>query len=992
VKLEAGTGRHTPAAGVDDGRRRGAGPAVPPSPWASAAEEVLAALAVDPRRGLAEAEVRARRAACGPNRLRQVVRRSASAMLRDQLASLLVALLAVASAAAFALGEPIDGLAIASVIVLNAAIGFATERRAVRSMEALRQLGRVSATVRRGGRVRRVPAEELVPGDVVLCEGGDVLTADLRLFEASKLEADESALTGESLPVAKRSEPAAKEAALGERACMLFKGTALTRGSGEGVVVATGMATELGRISALVAEAEPETTPIEKRLEVLGRRLIGLTLAVVAGVAVAGLLGGRDLLLMIEVAVALAVASVPEGLPIVATVALARGMWRMARQHALIERLGAVETLGSTTLILTDKTGTLTENRMTVVQVRTAGGAFDVSGAGLALAGGFARDRVPQDPRLEPVLMEALRIAALCNNASLHEAADGSVEAVGDPTEVALLVAARKAGLDRAELLACASELREIAFDPDLKLMATLHEDGGVLAAVKGAPEAVVERATRVRTAAGDAPLDDAGRAAWLARAHEMAGRGERVLAVATRALASAGEPPYAELTLLALLGLLDPPRARVSEALSACRAAGVRVVMVTGDHLATASTVARAVGLLDEGPPPAGACLDARSWPELSKLGEPEARALLDASVIARASPKQKLDLIALHQQRGAVVAMTGDGVNDAPALKKADIGIAMGRRGTQVAKEAAAMVLQDDAFETIVSAVAQGRAIFGNIRKFCIYLLSCNVSEILAVGAATLAQGPLPILPLQILFLNLVTDVFPARARAARPSCESRRATRRSPCSRARTGGRSAASAPPSRSPCWPPSGSPSRAAWSGSARRRSPSSPWPWRSSGTCSACATRARTGCATRSRAIPGCGVRSRCARASCSPRSTCPRWRRSSRSRAPGPRAGRSRSARAPCRSPRGRSPSPSAAAAASRAQDAAASSEASSPGARTRGTGRLSRSRRRRPSREAGSSMEAARSRARAPRPPAGSGSVQKSTSRGAASGTCAA
>jgi Ca2+-transporting ATPase len=738
----------------------------PPRPWATPANDVLAALGVDPRPGLTEEEARARRAEFGPNVLRQAPRRGAGRILADQFASLLVGLLVLASGVAFAFGEAIEGLAIAVVIVLNAGIGFVTERRAMRSMEALRELGRVAATVRRAGRVRRVRAEDLVPGDIVVVEGGDVLTADLRLIEASKLQADESALTGESIPVTKRPDPVAEGAPLPERASMLFKGTALTRGSGEGVVVATGMTTEVGRISALVAEAEPETTPLEKRLDRLARRLIGLTLAVAAGVAVAGLLGGRDLLLMIEVSVALAVATVPEGLPIVATVALARGMWRMVRRNALMERLSAVETLGSTSVILTDKTGTLTENRMTVVEARTADGLIAISGSGLSTRGSFERDGAAIDPSRDPILIEALRVGALCSNAALHDSGKGDVEAVGDPTEVALLVAARKAGLVRADLMEKTPELREVAFEPDLKLMATVHGNREISAAVKGAPEAVLERATRVRTAAGDVALDPEGRERWRACAEEMAGRGERVLALACRTLPTAETPPYAELTLLAVVGLLDPPRERVRAALAACRDAGLRVVIVTGDHAATARSVARAVGLLDESADAPGRVVDARSLPDVSHLDEDGVRALLEAAVIARASPKQKLDLIALYQQRGAVVAMTGDGVNDAPALKKADIGIAMGRHGTQVAKQSAAMVLQDDEFGTIVAAVAQGRAIFGNIRKFCLYLLSCNVSEILAVGAGTLAQGPLPILPLQILFLNLVTDVFPALA----------------------------------------------------------------------------------------------------------------------------------------------------------------------------------------------------------------------------------
>jgi len=736
----------------------------PPAPWSARPDAVLAALDVDPDRGLTEAEAQARRRSFGPNLLRETRRRGAWRILADQFASLLVGLLVLASGVAFAFGETIEALAIAAVVLLNAAIGFVTEQRAVRSMEALRQLGRVSATVRRGGRLQRVAAAELVPGDIVIFDGGDVLTADLRLIDASKLQADESALTGESIPVAKRTQPVAEDTPLSERTSMLFKGTALTRGAGEGVVVATGMSTEVGRISALVAEAEPETTPLEKRLDRLARRLIGLTLAVATGVAVAGLLGGRDLLLMIEVSVALAVATVPEGLPIVATVALARGMWRMVRRNALMERLSAVETLGSTSVILTDKTGTLTENRMAVVEVRTAQGRTVIGGSGLATRGTFERDGAAIDPRQDPVLVEALRLGALCSNAALHDSQEGGLEAVGDPTEVALLVAARKAGLVRSHLIEETPELAEIAFDPDLKLMATLHREGGIVAAVKGAPEAVLERASRLRTDAGDVPLDAEACEQWRTWAQDMGSRGLRVLAVARRTLPTAETPPYSELTLLAVFGLVDPPRARVRDALAACRDAGIRVVMVTGDHAATAQNVARAVGLLDADAP--GGVVDAGVLPDMAKLDEAGIRGLLGASVIARASPRQKLDLIDLYQRRGATVAMTGDGVNDAPALKKADIGIAMGKRGTQVAKESAAMVLQDDEFGTIVAAVAQGRAIFGNIRKFCFYLLSCNVSEILAVGVGILTQGPLPILPLQILFLNLVTDVFPALA----------------------------------------------------------------------------------------------------------------------------------------------------------------------------------------------------------------------------------
>ncbi len=726
------------------------------APWSLPPELVPSAFAVLVASGLDDAEVARRRALYGPNRLRQRNHRGALAVLVDQLRSLLVALLVVAAGAAFAFGEPIEGAAILVVVLLNVAIGFATELRAVRSLEALRRMGQARVVVRRGGRAHHLSASELVPGDVVLLEGGDVVTADVRLIETSRLEADQSALTGESVPVRKDVAAAAPDTPVAERTGMLFKGTALTRGSGVGVVVGTGMHTELGRISALVEQAEPETTPLEKRLEALGRRLVGLTLALAAGISALGIASGRDALRMIETGIALAVAAVPEGLPVVATLALARGMWRMARRNALVERLSAVETLGSTSVILTDKTGTLTENRMRVVALYLDGGVVEVESVGFRCGGSAI------DPKDDPVLAAALRVAVLCNNASL---ARGQERGVGDPTETALLELGAAAGLFRDELLARAPERREDAFDPALQRMATFHDDDGgegFAVAVKGGPEALLSHCGSVRTRGGVRPLDAATRAAWHAAAEAMAARGHRVLGLAMRSAPSLEGDPYRDLELLAWIALLDPPREQVREAIEACTAAGIRTVMVTGDHAATAATVAEAVGIA------ADRIVDARGIGSIAGA-DPALRArLLEAGVIARASPEQKLDLIALHQEHGAVVAMTGDGVNDAPALRKADIGIAMGQRGTQVAREAAAMVLQDDAFATIAVAVEQGRVIFGNIRKFAVYLLSCNVSEVLTVGLAALAQAPLPLLPLQILFLNLVTDVFPALALA--------------------------------------------------------------------------------------------------------------------------------------------------------------------------------------------------------------------------------
>ena len=731
--------------------------------WHREADEVLQAAEVALDEGLNEQEVKHRRERYGENRLRDTETKSAWQIFIDQFKSLIVALLAVAATLSFSFGEWIEGVAIAVVILINALIGFVTELRAVRSMESLQELSSVDAKVRRNGQAQEIPAEELVPGDIVILQGGDVVTADLRLMEASKLQVDESALTGESVPVAKQVSPVDEETPLAERASMAYKGTAVTRGAGEGVVVATGMNTELGEISSLVAKAEEEATPLEERLEQLGRKLIWVTLAIAVAVAISGIIAGRDLFLMIETAIALAVASVPEGLPIVATVALARGMWRMAQRNALINQLSAVETLGATNVILTDKTGTLTENRMTVVNLAFEGESVQITGRGLERDGEFRRDDATISPDENAQLRRALEVGVLCTDASLPPEDADAAEAIGDPLEVALLVAGVKAGLRREELLESQPEVREVAFDAEVKMMATYHEQNGhYRVAVKGALDAVIDASTEMLNADGEqVPVDDTAREKWHEKNMALAEDGLRVIALATKTVEDPDVDPYENLTFLGLAGLLDPPRKAVRDAITACHNAGIDVVMVTGDQPATARNVAREVGLVHDEE------VDVVYGQEMSEeLTEEEKRQALDAPIFARVTPKQKLDLIAAHQDAGAIVAMTGDGVNDAPALKKADIGVAMGQRGTQVAREAADMILKDDAFSTIVVAVEQGRAIFNNIRKFVLYLLSCNVAEIMIVGLASVVNAPLPIRPLQILFLNLVTDVFPALA----------------------------------------------------------------------------------------------------------------------------------------------------------------------------------------------------------------------------------
>lgn len=741
------------------------GGAVRDSAWARTTAEVLDELQVDPLLGLRTADVQSRRRQYGQNQLKAAKRRSVWSILVDQFKSVVILLLTVAGVLAFLFADHAEALAIFAVIAINGSIGFVTEWRAIRSMEALGRLGSVETVVMRNGNVQSLPAGQLVPGDIVILDGGDIVTADMRLIEAAKLQADESTLTGESLPVGKQTEPLAVDARVMDRNNFVFKGTAITRGSGKAVVVGIGSATELGRISMLVTEAEAQQTPLEKRLDALGTRLAWAVLCIGFFISIISILVGRDTSLSIEVGIALAVAAVPEGLPIVATIALARGMWRMAQRNALVARLSAVETLGATSVILSDKTGTLTENRMTVTTLRlTDNIEVDVEGSGQATRGGFREQGRSLERASAELLDELLTTAVLCSNATLREMPGGDIASVGDPTEVALLVAANRRGIQRDKILRRSPEIREIAFDPDTKRMATLHSaDAGILVAVKGAPETVIPLCTKAQTGQVQELLADHDQQGWLEHARNLADKGLRTLAIAKKLAAGADEDPYADLVLLGVVGLEDPARAGVKDAIARCRGAGVSVVMVTGDHAATARNIGVELDMV-ESTADSHRFVDGAELDTL--LGHPSGSDLLAAQIFSRVTPEQKLNLIDFYQRQGAVVAMTGDGVNDAPALKKADIGVAMGIRGTAVAKEAAAMVLQDDEFGTIVEAIAHGRAIFENVRKFVVYLLSCNISEVLVVTLATIAGAPLPLLPLQILFLNLVTDVFPALA----------------------------------------------------------------------------------------------------------------------------------------------------------------------------------------------------------------------------------
>jgi Ca2+-transporting ATPase len=717
-----------------------------PRPWSETPDSVWQALGSNPEHGLSRADVEERLKEHGPNLLRSHARRGAWTIWFDQFRSVLVALLMAAGIAAWLFNETIEAIAVAVVVLVNAMIGFATESRAVRSMEALRRLGNVTARVVRDRQVVEVAAESLVPGDLVELEGGDVVSADLRILTASNLQADESTLTGESLAVDKTPNAVAEDAIIADRTSMLFKGTSVTKGSALCVVVATGMNTELGRISDLVEQSDEPRTPLEQRLDVLGHMLLKLTVVVAFLSALAGVLRGQDLVLMVEMGIALAVAAVPEGLPVVATIALASGLREMARRNALINRLSSVETLGATSVILTDKTGTLTMNRMEVVRLITADADLTVTGDGTWMdSAGSSRDDIPAS------VADLVDAGVLCNRA--HLKGEGSI---GDPTEVALLLLGRRFGREQGLVSETFPEVREDAFDPRTKMMATWHRlADGFLVAVKGAPDRVIPLTSDVWDGRNEKPLLDEDRSWWLDRNEALAVEGLRVLALARRTAPTPDGPSYHRLALLGLVGLLDPPRADAGQAVAACQAAGIEVVMVTGDQVPTARAVASTLGL------PTEPALDGSGFTEGMDSAELSAYRLF-----ARVSPEQKLQVLRAYQSSGHIVAMTGDGVNDAPALKAADIGVAMGLRGTQVAKEAADMILEDDSFPTIVAAIERGRIIFGNIRRFLVFLLSCNLSEVLVVGLATAIGASLPILPLQLLFLNFVTDVFPALA----------------------------------------------------------------------------------------------------------------------------------------------------------------------------------------------------------------------------------
>jgi Ca2+-transporting ATPase len=769
------------------------------NPYRETADAIVAALGSDARSGLGDDEVRRRLEQHGRNELaaeKPVPRwRRFLAQFQDVLVVLLLVATAISAALWFYEREaplPYEALAIFAVVLLNAAMGYVQESRAEAAVAALRAMSAADASAIRSGERRTVPATDLVPGDIILVDEGDTIPADARLIESAALQTSEAALTGESLPVAKDTAPIVGDAALGDRHNMVFSGTAVTYGHGKAIVTHTGMQTEMGRIAGLLKTTADEDTPLQKELDRTGR-LLGLVVIVIAIVMIATIIvvedvrGLSSIFDVLILGVALAVAAVPEGLPAVVTAVLSIGVQRMARRNAIIRHLSAVETLGSATVIASDKTGTLTKNEMTVRVVVTASGRFTFEGSGYEPAGAVRRDggAVEGPPRLE--LERALCVADRANNAVVQQKESRWV-VQGDPTEGALLVAARKAGVTSDALDKRLPRVAEVPFSSERKLMSTLHRDldqpeRGIIFS-KGAPDVLLARCAFEVIGDGRRLLTDERRAAILQTNESLAGEALRTLGVAARWLpidalprdgASPADGIEHDLAFAGLIVMIDPPRPEAKEAVARARSAGIRPLMITGDHPRTASVIAQELGIAADGRVMTGA--------ELDKLSDDaRAAAVGEVSVYARVNPEHKLRIVDALRRRGAVVAMTGDGVNDAPALKKADIGVAMGITGTDVSKEAADMVLADDNFASIVAAVEEGRAIFANIRKFLRYLLSSNIGEVLTMFFGVLLAGRiglrgqgdgvvLPLLATQILWINLVTDGPPALALGVDP-----------------------------------------------------------------------------------------------------------------------------------------------------------------------------------------------------------------------------
>lgn len=750
-------------------------------PWhSSPSDRVVEALRTDAVTGLSSAEVTKRRQEYGANSLTEAAAVPLWKKLAGQFSDLVIWILIVAAVIAGVMGEWVDTFAILAIVLLNGIIGFMQEERAERALASLQKLSSPMAKVLRDGAMHLFPASELVPGDCILLEAGDNVPADARLLTAFSLRVQEAALTGESLPVEKDADgtvPA--NAPLGDRHNMVYMGTVTAAGKASAVVVKTGMKTELGNIAGLLNRSERELTPLQKRLAELGKVLVGACLMIVVVIFTLQMIRGGEILEMLLVSVSLAVAAVPEGLPAVVTMTLALGLQRMVKRNALVRKLPSVETLGSVTVICSDKTGTLTRNEMTVREVITASHRFQITGAGYVPHGDFVRTATApngQPPtetiikaQEDPELMPLLTASARCNNATVSpkDNEPNTWQVIGDPTEGALLVAAMKAGIATHD--SSAKVLSEIPFDSERKTMSVVVEspDGQIMMHTKGAPEVILSKCIRERCGSEEKELTEERRQTIMQASSQLASKAFRVLALAYRnqATSSLDMNQERELVFVGLVGMIDPPRDEARDAVKKCRIAGIRPVMITGDHPETALAIARELHIAEaDSRVMSGVQLDAASDEQLAIDVE-------TVSVFARVSAEHKLRVVKALKSRGQVVAMTGDGVNDAPAVKAADIGIAMGVTGTDVTKEASDMILMDDNFASIVNAVEEGRGIFDNIQKFVHFLLSCNTSEVLLMFIAALAGWPVPLVAIQILWINLVTDGLPALALGMEP-----------------------------------------------------------------------------------------------------------------------------------------------------------------------------------------------------------------------------
>ena len=700
--------------------------------------KLFAELKSDKEKGLSNTEAEKRLVEFGGNIIQSEKGKHPLKIVLAQFKNLMVYLLLFAAAMSFWFQEYLDAIAILLVILINAVIGFWMELQAQRSMNALRKLASVPAKVFRDGKLIEISSEEVVPGDVLFLEAGDMITADARIIQATQLSVNEASLTGEAMPVEKQDNELQEETPLAERSNMLHKGTYVTNGNAKALVTATGMQTELGKIAHLVKSAGQSATPLEQKLKVFSHKLIYITVALVVLIFVVGLFTHGDYVEMLETAIALAVAAIPEGLPIVATLALAQGMMKMAKHKVIVKKLAAVETLGGTTVICTDKTGTLTQNKIEVSDV------------------------VPTDTHSEENKKLLLHIGVLCNTASI-EANNNGFKEIGDPLETGLLKYAYKQNIIKRNLEQQFQKLNEAPFSSETKMMATLHKtQNGFIVFAKGATEELLNSSSHIFSNSGNVELTEQVKKEWKERAYQLSASGLRIIAGTYKETEDESAPLLDNLTFAGLYCMIDPPAEDVFQAIQEAKEAGIKVVMITGDHPATANYIANELKIASVAETP----LTGKEMQPYEQLSHSDKNLWANTSVFARVTPAQKLDLVAVLQEKGNIVGMTGDGVNDAPALKKADIGIAMGQRGTQVAQEVADMVLKDDAFSSIVHAIKQGRIIFKNIQEFVIYLLSCNMSELLVVSLAALSNLHFQLLPLQILFINLVTDVLPALA----------------------------------------------------------------------------------------------------------------------------------------------------------------------------------------------------------------------------------